>query len=575
MRQVYRALFWVTLVLSAACLVGMAASAWYVRQLALENRSWQETVDKELALQHLNPPPTSTAANAALTPEQKAELQNSIAGARASLIAEIRAADADQRAILDRLITLVSVFSAILGLCAFATVKLARDDAKDQAKRIEGDLAAFKTQSNTDLTTFRGTIEGGLTTLKTTTETDLNTLKIKIEAELSSFRTTEQTELATFKNAIIGDLEAFKVKTLTDTSGMKAATEGSLESTRETTRLKLEELTRNVTTQIEDFQRKIWSELPEMRNLKDSLRNLMLELERTIPNVADWNEAAAYESLSGATRESILIAESTMNALQIFVSRDSQANAATQAGLYRSLARFYFGRFRADSVDADAQRADIYARKAGELEPGNPATDRVRGSIYLAQYRIVKKAAGQAPTMKDTERMNALLKTASDFLKDAMKMDPTDAGAALNLALAARYRENFDEAIRISNDAIGNRDKMNSLQVQKYLPSLYLNLACYLARRADRQADADAQNNGRKEAVKALSDGMEYLEGRKNAEGVTALREMIMRELRRQDAFKNLGKENLDAVEALASVKRQADPSSGGTQPGDSTPATP
>jgi len=477
MSRFYKVLLWITNVTSVVCLLLVMGSVIHLGWLSVETKSWQQAIDQELAGEQLNGRLPSTTeggpgAAAPLTAEQKAELQQSMAGARTLLLAEIHAADADERAILDRLITLVGVFSAILGLCAFATVKLAREDAQAQQNRIKADLEDFKASSKTDL---------------------------------------------------------------------------------------------------ENFKTSIWSELPEMRNLKDSLRDLMLDLDRTIPREADWNEELSYSHLNVLERERILIAESTVNALQIFVSRNSSANVATQANLYRTLARFYFGRFRAKKEEEDAERADIYARKAGELEPNNSTTDRLRGSIFLAQYRILKekiaeqakaKQAGaqsgapqQVEAKPDLERLESLLTAAVDFLEDAMEKDGSDAGAALNLALAARYREQFDKAIEISEKAIANRGKMSDQRVLKYLPSLYLNLACYHARRADKPG-SDSQKE-RKAAVGVLSAGMQYLQDRKNSGAVDSLCTKINNEKGRDDAFKNLGDENIAALDALIATAQK------------------
>ena len=509
MRPLYRGLFWTTFLLAAICLAGMIGTVFYVGRLSWESQRWQETVDRELMQQHLSPAPKSQAADAPLTAEQKAELQNSVAGTRAMLIAEIHAADAEERAILDRLITLVGVFSAILGLCTFATVKLAREDAKDQAARIEGDLKAFKVQSKSDLDAF--------------------------------------------KSVVLGELDTFKNKTLNETEGMKTSTAGRLQDLREETRLKLEELTRTTTAKIDEFQRKIWSEMPEMRTLKESLRELMVELDRTIPNDADWNDALAYDSLSTSKRESILITEGTVSGLRIFVSRDTPVLVTTLAKLYRSLAHFYFGRYRAEKTEADGERAHLYTKMAGELEPNDPAADRLRGAIYLAQYRIYKakvtKAAAPIPK-KEQEVMETLLKSAEDFLEDALEKVASDAGAALNFALAARYREHFDRAIEISEAAIGNREHMTPQQVHKYLPSLYVNLACYLARKADKGAPADADPL-REKAVMVLEGGLKYLQEKKNKAGIKALGESIAREKDRMDAFRNLGGKNLGSLDLL------------------------
>jgi len=496
MAKLYRLLQWIAVALSGACLVLILGLVFYMARLSQEEKSWRQIMEEEVKAQQPAPLKKTPDADAPLTAEQKIELQRVVAEARTQLIAEIHAVDADERAILDRLITLVGVFSAILGLCAFATVRLAREDAIAQAKRIDKDLDAFKA-------------------------------------------------------AATNDLAAFKNRTIAETMTLQTSTEASLQSAQDSSKLGLEALTRNTSSQIEEFRRNIWSELPEMRNLKDGLRNLLLDLERTIPSESNWNAERAYESLSESERQNILITESTVNALRIFISGYSTANLETQARLYRALARFYLGRFRVEKLEQDAERADIYARRSQEIEPENSDNYRLRGALYLAKYRILKKNPPATPSLIFTEKLASLLSAAEGLLSEATRKNDKDAGAAYNLALATSYRDNFDKAIAISKEAIEKRDELSYQQVRKYLPNLYINLACFLAKKADKEGDATVQASSRENAVTVLQEGLAYFEKRDISLGIQALRIGIQRERQDTGAYKNLTPEQKASLDAM------------------------
>src|SRR5277367_207169 len=136
MSKFYKVLLWITSVASLLCLSLVIWSVIFLGLHSVEDKTWRQTIDTELKAEQQGsraaPEGAGAGATTPLTAEQKLELQQSIAGARTLLLAEIHAADADERAILDRLITLVGVFSVILGFCAFATVRLAREDALAQ-----------------------------------------------------------------------------------------------------------------------------------------------------------------------------------------------------------------------------------------------------------------------------------------------------------------------------------------------------------------------------------------------------------------------------------------------------------
>jgi hypothetical protein len=482
--------------LALLCLLLMCALTLWTAWLSYRTRPWQD-LSRNVNQQSAPAGAESGQSTEPLTAEQKLQLQNDVAQTQASLINEIRANDTNERAILDRLITLVGVYSAILGLTAFFTLRLAREDALAQIARSAQDLENFET------TATQG-------------------------------------------------LEIFKNKATLDITNLKTATDGSLQNFQESTKLQLEALTKNTGFQIENFQKKIWSELPEMRNLKDSLRNLLLELERTIPAETNWNSEKGYESLNESQKQRILINEATINALQIFVSADSTANKDILARFYRALARFYLGRYRLEKVTAegDAERADIYACKSLELETENGEAYTLRGTLYLARYRILKSVTPAAEWKSD--QLALLLSKAESFLREAHHRDKKDVGASYNLAIALRNRDALDEAIQVSVDAITRRLDFPSSSSRKYMPDLYVNLAGYYGIKADGTAAADEKKALRGDAIKVLKDGHAFFVEKNMPTSMKKFIDSILREQNKDTGdFRNFDAEQNQQIAAL------------------------
>ncbi len=472
--------------LSAICLLLIVALVAWTAWRSIKDKPWQETGN---AIKTPNIEPTATTQPSPLTAEQKLQLQNSVAGTQAALIAEIRANDSSERAILDRLITLVGVYSAILSLTAFLSLHYARESAA-------ADLKNFQEKATLDIDTFKSATLADMTTQRTT-----------IEAAVKTFQ--------------------------------------------ETTRLQLDSLTKTTSLQIEDFTKKIWNELPEMRNLKGSLLDLLLDLERVVPAETNWNAERPYESLDESQKQKILISESTVNALQIFISGDSAVHKETLARFYQALARFYLGKFRIENQASDAERADIYARKSHEIDVDNADAYRLRGAIYLARYRILNESLKSAPSLLEAEELSKLLASAESFLRATIKKYENDAGAAYNLAIAASNRDALDEAISISTMAIANRDKFSHLHVRKYLPDLYLNLACFFAMKLKKRAGANEQDDWQARAVEVLVEGHEYFSSANLQAGLERMRNGISRELKQGGDLETLDAEHRQKIEAL------------------------
>jgi tetratricopeptide (TPR) repeat protein len=448
-------------------------------------RPWQHiTPVPPSSAQPGSPQQTPSAQSAPLTAEQRLELERTVDAAKATLLSDIRENEADERLILDRLVTLVGAFSAILALSAWFTLRYAREDALTQISRNEKDLK-----------TFQDTIERNLKLFQETAERDLKL-----------FRETAQRDLNAFKE--------------------------------------------NTTTEMEGFTKRIWSELPEMRNLRERLRALLLDLERTLPAEGDWYAARSYEDLDHSQIQKILISEATANGLQVFISSESSANNETLANLFRAVARFYSAKFRKEKLPGDAERADIYLRKSIEIDPKNASAYAQRGGLYLSRNRVLEDSGKNDPM--NASKCSNLLDQAEGFLREALKRDERQIGAAYNLAYVAAHRGSFDEAVEMLSKLAEKAPTLSYEQTKKYLPSIYANWACYLADQADTITGTEQDRMQlRERAIEVLEEGCKFLTTRGVGGTLTSLLESIARERKPTGDFKHFSQDQQARLTAL------------------------
>ena len=87
-----------------------------------------------------------------------------------------------------------------------------------------------------------------------------------------------------------------------------------------------------------------------------------------------------------------------------------------------------------------------------------------------------------------------------------------DVGAYFNQALARYYGGDIAGAVTASRKLVGLKSKISSVQREKYLPDVYLNLGCFLAMQARSAAGEDQMKAARQfsaEAVEALKSGID------------------------------------------------------------------
>jgi hypothetical protein len=444
-----------------------------------------------------------------LTPDQKLELQTAVEKARAGLTADLAKQNADNRAVLDRMAGITGVFTAILALCTFFTVKWARDDAKDQIAGSAKALDVF---------------------LRTSTDT-LNALQKNVQLQLELLTQTAQADLFKFKNDVQSELDTLKASTDSRLAGMEDHTQRELE------RLKDE---------IRDFQKRLWAELPEMRNLKDNLQLLLVDLERVIPAESNWNDERPYESLSGRQKQRIQISESTVGALRIFISPDSALYQETLSKLYRALARFYFGKCRSEGQIADGERADAHVSSAIEIDRKNGSAYRLRGAIALAMNEILAPAAKTA----DQAEAERLLDQADTDLKTALDLDKNDLGAYYNRALVLLTRKEIAEALELSENTIGRLAEFPSNQIRKYAAPIYRNAGCFLALQAEKSATGEKRTELRERSIRMLQSAGRFLARLDHKASLDYMISAISNELKTGD-FKNFEQTQKAELEEL------------------------
>ena len=88
--------------------------------------------------------------------------------------------------------------------------------------------------------------------------------------------------------------------------------------------------------------------------------------------------------------------------------------------------------------------------------------------------------------------------------------------------------------------------------MHKYLPNVYVNLCCYLARKADAETEAGLKKARREETVQVVKDGIAYFDNSEVKTGKSVIQAGMRAE--RADsagALRNLASEQKAAIDAL------------------------
>lgn len=360
------------------------------------------------------------------------EIQKAFAASESCLENNVESSLADQKALMDRLVTLVSIYSVLLGAAALFNLKLARDDADKQVTAIK-----------------------------------------------------EISEKAKF-----------------------------------------------------DFDRAL-ADLPGIRRMSDAVQELMASLIGVLGPELNWNDDQAYKALGERERQKVILGEVAVGALRIFAQAGSTNNVADLARIYRSFARFYYGKYTTNNLDEAAfSRATLYLDDSKRLQPDDAGTYRLLGAIYVGRSNRLRA--------EDWEEKKACLDKADAYCRKAVRLDERDLGAYYNLALALYLSGQRDDAVNCSESALKNTTIFDDQHTRKYLASAITNLACF-------HAKADGQSSSPQNVQKVLETlvrGKQILADTKLSNVMDQFKSQLLRELAAGGDF------NLLPDDARAAIRR-------------------
>jgi tetratricopeptide (TPR) repeat protein len=364
--------------------------------------------------------------------------------------------------LLDGLVTLVGVYSILLGLTALVTVKFSRDDAKEQLKTLRDDA-----------------------------KEQMKTLQDKLHETLQSF--------------------------------------------------------------------------PQFKEMDKQMELLLRRIELSIPSQAMWEKEGWSEKLKEEVLQLIRDSEVTIAAVSVFALNRNVKLKRSLLAIYRNLARYYADRsvvaFKelGPKEESDYVRALGYATQMIELAPESSDGYRQRGAIVLDRYRLLLEAQ-QRPSRK---KLAKLLDDAEWDLAEAIHkstVSRVDAGAYYNMALVKCYRNRLEEAVAMSRQLLAQGAQIQSMDRENYLPDVYRNLGCYLARLASaakKKQETKIEDERSNEAVEAIRIGVDdFLKTRALDTGLEQLEAGIKKELGDKGDFSALKQHYRLQLEALANPKK-------------------
>jgi len=307
---------------------------------------------------------------------------------------------------------------------------------------------------------------------------------------------------------------------------------------------------------VEQIVQEYYRNFPQFSAMDDRMQKRLSEMKQRMPSEDDFNEVGLFAKMAEIHRQYILDSEITVAAISVFGIGESPSLRARLSAIYGVFARFYNLRdnYLKNLGEADFARAVSYAARVIELDRERPEGYRMRGAIYLDRYRLLKldlKSTAQ-------DKLEELLNAAEMDLDEAISKCPdekVDAGAFYNRGLAYYYREDYPAAVAITKRGLGLKDKILRPHRERYLPSIYVNLGSFLAKRALLAAAGGQPDEARQfstEAVQALTRGVRDFEQTTAQDGGLArLKKELESELDGKQELSELGEPYVTQLWAL------------------------
>jgi hypothetical protein len=401
--------------------------------------------------------------------------------------------------LLDKLLLVVGLYSAILSVLALATVIFSRQDAKEQLVSVNAKADALSSEVKERLATIESEAKGAA-------QEQLKLLKGKADA-------------------LASDVE-----------------------------LKLNKIGSDAEIAADKLTKRIESEFPIISRLQERVRGLILDLEDRFPEDENLNRERPDPWQSEERQQNSLIDESKILAVSV-VALDS----ANLLKLYLVLARFYFGRFKTGGfLESDAARSYVYASRAIKDNPLSADAYRTRGATTLARCDAKSK-----DPQKLEEAQNLLQLARTDFNRcielDQFNAGAFY-NLALSSLLEYKFKKEkpveaipcLDRAIQLSESLLAIKDSVPRKAKEKYFPDVYINWACFVAYKAKTAGDLAVQKEMYAQIVKICTEGKNDL--RSDVESSKAqenFEESLRRELDTNGDFSGLPQTTREELKAL------------------------
>lgn len=262
---------------------------------------------------------------------------------------------------------------------------------------------------------------------------------------------------------------------------------------------------KTVKDELAGLSAQVRAEFPIISQLQSRLLELIHKLEAKYPDKINLNRSRPDTWATELQQEDSLIDELQIVAVSVVVLDDNSL-----LKLHLVLAKMYLERYKTgNQTDSDAARGYHYAGRAIQCGSQSDEAYRMRGLIGLSRYQWASEAGKIDASNKD-EFAEILRNANADFMQ-CKTLNPHNAGAYYNLAIIRDYEKKRTEAIGLCEQIVADRANVARTEQEKYLPSIYINFACYLADERRDEADPAKQAALQHRILTLCADAKRYL----------------------------------------------------------------
>lgn len=262
---------------------------------------------------------------------------------------------------------------------------------------------------------------------------------------------------------------------------------------------------KTVKDELAGLSAQVRAEFPIISQLQSHLLELIHKLEAKYPDKVNLNLPRPDNWTNQLQQEDGLIDELQIVAVSVVVLDNNSL-----LKLYLVLAKMYLERFKTGTrTNSDAARGYHYAARAIQCSPQSDEAYRMRGLIGLSRYETALGVKGINNSNKD--EYAAMLSDANTDFMQCKALNQHNAGAYYNLAIIRDYEKKRSEAIGFAEHIVADRANVTRAEQEKYLPAIYINLACYLADERAETAEPAKQAEFDRRILVLLTDARQYL----------------------------------------------------------------